>query len=80
MEKLSEGVTSGPHGIEPGDELGLESRHLESRAKAEARLDIEVAAGWVIPPSRVLWSGDALLLSTGEGDTVGGHKCVERDG
>jgi hypothetical protein len=37
------------------------SRHLESRPKAEARLDLEVAAGWAIPPSRGLWGGDALL-------------------
>jgi hypothetical protein len=27
----------------------LESRHLESRPKASARLDIEVSAGWVHP-------------------------------
>jgi predicted acylesterase/phospholipase RssA len=31
---------------------GLESRHLESRPKAAARLDLEVAAGWVSPCSR----------------------------
>jgi hypothetical protein len=39
----------------------LESRHLESRAQAAARLDIEVSAGWVSPSSRGLWGGDALL-------------------
>ena len=40
---------------------GLESRHLESRPRASARLDIEVSAGWVSPSSRGLWRGDALL-------------------
>jgi hypothetical protein len=42
---------------------GLESRHLESRAKASARLDLEVPARWVSPSSRGLWGGDALLLT-----------------
>ena len=45
--------------------LGLESRRLESRPKAAARLDIEVSAWWVTLSSRGLWSGYALLLSTG---------------
>jgi hypothetical protein len=36
---------------------GLESRHLESRAKAAARLDLEVSAGWANPLSRGLWGG-----------------------
>jgi hypothetical protein len=40
-------------------------RHLESRAKASARLVLEVSAGWASPSSRGLWGGDALLLSTG---------------
>jgi hypothetical protein len=43
---------------------GLETRHLESRAKAAARLDLEVSAGWVSLSSRDLWGGDTLLLST----------------
>jgi hypothetical protein len=38
-------------------------RHLESTTKAAARLVLEVSAGWASPPSRALWSGDALLLS-----------------
>jgi hypothetical protein len=42
---------------------GLESRHLESRPKAAARLDLEASAGWASPSSRGLWSGDALMLS-----------------
>ena len=42
--------------------LGLESRHLESRAKAEARLDLEVSAGWASLSTRGMWGGDALLL------------------
>jgi hypothetical protein len=41
---------------------GLESRHLETRPKAEARLDLDVSAGWVSPSSRGLCGGDALLL------------------
>jgi hypothetical protein len=41
----------------------LDSRHLEIRPKAAARLDIEVPAGWAFPSSRGLWCGDALLLS-----------------
>ena len=44
---------------------GLESRHLESRAKASARLVLEVSAGWASPFSRGLCGGDVLLLSTG---------------
>ena len=44
--------------------LGLESRRLESRPKAAARLDLEVSAWWVTLSSRGLWSGDALPLST----------------
>jgi hypothetical protein len=40
---------------------GLESRRLESRAKAAARLDFEVSAGWASPSPRGLWGGDALL-------------------
>ena len=43
---------------------GFGSRHLESRYKAAARLDLEVSAGWAIPSSRGVWGGDALLLST----------------
>jgi hypothetical protein len=42
----------------------FESRHLEIRAQAAARLVLEVPAGWVSPSSRGLWGGDALLLST----------------
>ena len=40
------------------------SRHLESRAKAAARLGLEVSAGRASSSSRGLWDGDALLLST----------------
>jgi hypothetical protein len=40
-----------------------ESRHLESRPKASARLDLEVSAGWANPSSRGMWGGDAVLLS-----------------
>ena len=36
---------------------GLESRHLESRPKASARLDLEVSARWASPLSRGLWGG-----------------------
>ena len=50
--------------LQTGRLLGLETRHLESRAKAAARLDLEVSAGWVSLSSRDLWGGDALLLST----------------
>jgi hypothetical protein len=35
-----------------GGGYGLESRHLESRPKEEARLDQEGFAGWVGPYSR----------------------------
>jgi hypothetical protein len=45
--------------------MGLTSRHLESRAKASARLVLKVSAGWLSPSSRGLRGGDALLLSTG---------------
>jgi hypothetical protein len=41
---------------------GLESRHLESRAKAAARLDLDVSAGLTSLSSRGLCGGDALLL------------------
>jgi hypothetical protein len=43
----------------PSRNLGLESRQLESRAKALARLDLEVSAGWARPTSRGLWGGSA---------------------
>ena len=36
---------------------GLESRHLERRPKAAARLDLEVSAGWARAGSRGLWGG-----------------------
>ena len=49
--------------------LGLESRHLESRAKGAAGLDLEVSAGWVSSPSRGLWGGHGLLLSRIRGMT-----------
>ena len=42
---------------------GLESC-FESRALTDARLVLEVAAGWSIPSSRGLWGGDGLLIST----------------
>jgi hypothetical protein len=42
-------------------------RHLARRAKATARLDVEVSAGWASPSSRGLRGGHALLLSTGAG-------------
>ena len=35
-----------------------------NRAKAAARLDLEVSAGWAILSSHGLWGGDALLLSS----------------
>jgi hypothetical protein len=38
---------------------------LESRPKAAARLDLEVAAGWASLSSHGLWRGDAWVLSTG---------------
>jgi hypothetical protein len=41
----------------------LESRRLETRPKAAARLDLEVSAWWVSLSSRGLWGGDALLLT-----------------
>jgi hypothetical protein len=43
---------------------GVETHHVESRANAAARLDLEVSAGWVGPSVRGLWGGDALLLAT----------------
>jgi hypothetical protein len=43
--------------------LGFGKPPLESRAKAAARWDLYVSAGWVSPSSRGMWSGDALLLS-----------------
>jgi hypothetical protein len=43
--------------------VGLESRHVESRAKA-ARLDLEAAVGWVCPSSHGLWGVNTLLPST----------------
>jgi hypothetical protein len=52
----------------------LEIRHLESRAKAEAILDIGGSAGWVNSSSRGLWGGDAVLLSTGA--AVGGFETL----
>jgi hypothetical protein len=39
---------------------GLESRHLESRPKTEARLVLEVSAGWASSSSHVLGVGDAV--------------------
>jgi hypothetical protein len=36
------------------------SRHLESRGKAAARLDLEVSVGWARPSSRGLWAGVGL--------------------
>ena len=42
---------------------GSESRRLESRAKAAARLDLEVSAGRASLPYRGLWGGVALLPS-----------------
>ena len=41
----------------------LESLHLESRPKAQARLGLEVSVRWRSPSSCGLWNGDALLLS-----------------
>jgi hypothetical protein len=52
----------GAAALHQGHGKGLES--LESRAKAAARLDLEVSTGWASPSSRGLWGGDALLLST----------------
>jgi hypothetical protein len=57
--------------------LGLESRHIESRPKAAARLDLEVSAGWASMSSRGLWGGGALLLSTG---AAGSHPKGSRRG
>jgi hypothetical protein len=61
----------GPRRIQMGRRLGFGKPPLESRAKAEARLDLEVSAGWVNPSSRGLWGGDALLLSTDANKTLG---------
>ena len=44
---------------------GLERRFLGSRAKAVARLFLEVSAGWASPVSRGLWDGDALKKKNG---------------
>jgi hypothetical protein len=48
---------------EDGSRLGF-GRHLENRPKAAASLDLEVSAGWGNLPSRGLWGGNALLLSS----------------
>jgi hypothetical protein len=49
---------------EPQD---LESRRLESRPKTEARLVLEVSAGWASPSSRGI-SGEGLCVFTGAGN------------
>jgi hypothetical protein len=49
----------------PTPAQGSESRHLESRPTAAARLALEESAGWVIPSSRGLCGGDARLPSAG---------------
>jgi hypothetical protein len=41
-------------------EAARSARGFGSRAKAAARLDLEVSAGWVSPSSRGLWDSDAL--------------------
>jgi predicted Zn-dependent protease len=47
----------------PRGSLGLERRHLESRAKAAAiLLVLEVPAGWASPSSRGLWGVATLCL------------------
>jgi hypothetical protein len=51
--------TGGGNSATPTIGEGLESRHLESRHKAPARLDIEASAGWASLPSRGLWGGDS---------------------
>jgi hypothetical protein len=45
--------------------FGVGFGSLESKANAEARLDLEASVGWVSPSSRGMWGGDALLCSTG---------------
>jgi hypothetical protein len=60
------GISTGAAG---NRHVRVESRHLESRAKASARLDLEGSAEWVIQSSRGLWGGDALFLSTGAAGT-----------
>jgi hypothetical protein len=69
------GVSLRYHSLTPPHERsfgleGLESRHLESRAKAAARLGLEVSAGLGEPIlSRGLRGGDALQASTGAAGT-----------
>jgi hypothetical protein len=38
-----------------------------NRAKAAARLDLDVSVGWASPSSHGLWVGDTPLLQQGEG-------------
>jgi hypothetical protein len=57
---------------------GLESRHLESRPKVKARLDLEVSVGWVSLSSRGLWGGDTLLLASRTAQTLTQHGGPER--
>jgi hypothetical protein len=61
-------------------EEGWESRHLESRPKAEARLDLEVSAGWTSLFYRSLCGGDALLVSTGAEETETLRYCALNPG
>jgi hypothetical protein len=47
--------------------------HLESRAKGEARLALEGAAGWASPSSRGLWGGATLCCSPPALETLDPH-------
>jgi hypothetical protein len=52
--------------VKPTTKLRLESRHLESRPKASARLDLDVSVGWTSASSRGLgWRCSAALLRLG---------------
>jgi hypothetical protein len=52
------------HCVLSTSQRGLE-RHLGSRPKAAARLDLGVSAGRARPSSRATWGADALLFSHG---------------
>jgi hypothetical protein len=71
-ELLGEGIIKLRYGMLPRSPEPAQARHstqtpmgfgnwkaapLESRAKAAARVDLEVCAGWVGPSSRGLWGG-----------------------
>jgi hypothetical protein len=43
---LVAGYTNHVRGLDMPSTVGLESRHLETRAKTAARLDLDVSTGW----------------------------------